>query len=132
MVGIMRFTLFSIYNLSSTEGEDVQPFTLETIEFLPNSSSEAVSFTLIDNDSIEEREEFLLMLSIPTEQERVVIGVENTTIVIIDDDSKFYIVALFCHDHIGICVCVCLYSWYSEPSFFTIHGGGRDNSFDCY
>lgn len=57
--------------------------------FLPNSTSETISVTIIDDNRLEEREEFVMVLSVSTEQERVIVGRENITVAIIDDDSTF-------------------------------------------
>ena len=75
--------------ISLVDGEDVAPFATQTLTFTPTTFSQEISIAIIDDDILEEMENFIVYLSMPTSMDRVNIDNENTTVVIIDDDREF-------------------------------------------
>ena len=64
---------------------------MEIFHISPNASSYVVEVPLVDDSVVEDRESFIVSLSLVGEQTGLSIARENTaTITILDDDSECY------------------------------------------
>lgn len=68
---------------------------LTNITFTPSNISHTVSVEIVDNNVLEEREQFVVQFSLSGDSQRVdVSGPENATVTIMDNDSECPILQL--------------------------------------
>jgi len=69
-------------------GEDFTADSVNELNFLPTEERKGFYFQVLDDSVPEESESFELELSTSGDQPRVTIGLDTTTVIIVDNDSE--------------------------------------------